>query len=661
VALPASLLLLGVQVAALTGRHDAAATRVRVPALPATGALHDVTQQVHAAAATPGAGGTGDSAPPVTFTVATLAASASAVDPRLAVAGDGTVYVTAANGLLGHLASGQSASPVWVSNTGGGDFDGPFATETAPLTPAGLGGVASDITVDGRGNAYVITDWTGNSSASVSADHGRTWQQLPYAHPVPIGNRPWLDAARVGVNPLGLTDPGDGALYLTWDGVGGVHAAKALLRPVSDGAASLLFAQDTIAVPEEPHPGVNQYVDQSSLRECICPTGPLAAMPGTSTLWFAYPSQNGVAVAVSIDGGVDWFAPAAGGEQLLIPAGVPGDPQSVANGYPVAAGDARQDAYVVWGQYDSAGSYGLAYAVASFSGMSCPLYGGLPDAGPSTNPLSPGVGCFSNPISIPTPPTAIFATAATVSPGVLDVAYVAAEDYRGNPATAPAGTQWNLYLAQADAANDPLFGRTFATVEVLPDIHRGPICVQPGVAGTACPTTAADATSTPTSLGSLISMRIDASGLAVIAAASDHGGHHVVVAHQTADPTFGLTALQHAARQDVSTPEDTAAFLQQWCASHPGRCNSGPAAGASSRAAASAAPQVGTGTGPSTPPTPRAQARPSPPLGPWTVARAPAVPEHTQASPAVFAVVAVLVLLYLGVLATVTRIRRCGT
>ena len=640
----------------MAGHHDAAISR---PALPATGVLN-AGSHAGTAANTPTAAGGGSAGSPasVPFTVATLAQSSAAVDPRIAVAGDGTVYITAANGLLGHLTSGQSASPVWVSSSGGSSFDGPFATETESLTPTGLGGVASDIAVDGRGNAYVITDWSGNSSASVSSDHGRTWEQLPYAHPVPIGNRPWLHFGSTGVNPLTLVpDPGDGALHLLWDGVGGVHAAKALLRPAGDGAASLLFVQDTLAIPEEPRPGLNDSVDQSDLRECICPTGPLSGVPGMGILWFAYPSQNGIGVAFNANGGVTWLAPPLGALQFAIPAGIPGDPQSVANGYPVGVADSRGNAYVVWSQYDSAGRYGIDYATANFAGTACPVRGSLPLIGPGTNPLSPGVGCFTDPITVPTPPTAIWATAAVVAPGVLDVAYVAADGYNGNPATAPAETRWNLYLAQTDASGDPFYGSVFGSVEVLPDIHRGAICLQPGVAGTSCSAATGNGPSTPTSLGSLISLGVDSRGLAVIAAASDHdGSHHVVVAHQTADPTFGLAALQRAATEGISTPADTAAFLRQWCASHSGPSCSSGTANAAVGAAAKAAPASSSGGAPA--PLRQRLRAPDRPLGPWTVTRTPAVPEHTQASPALFALVAALLLLYLVGLATVTRLRR---
>lgn len=410
----------------------------------------------------------GTSAGSVFDNAVTLPGSSGYSEPSVANDARGNVFVVAPGGIGG---TGATA-PIWESSDGGRSFTAPTPTDNNAAgqgTP--LGGGDSDIAVDSQDSLYVADLWVGNSDLSVSSDGGRTWTTNPAAHPTPVDDRPWL-----------TYDPRGDALYMVWDGGDGVHVGRALLRGTGVTAASVVLAQDVIAVPEVATTTGNQAVDGVSadgqgVRECVCPTGNIAIDPN-GDVFFPFNSQNGIAVAESSDHGVTWTLTDVPGTE---PAA-----NFVGQGtFPVLRSDSAGNLYMVWVAPVSGLSSGGGSIIGNApcqTGVVCEVFYSW---------LSAGATQWSPPLEVSSSAVgSLFPTLAVVRPGVVDIGYI--------DGSAVGGTDvWSIVLAQAtDALSTPMTRYTTADA----DVFAGPLPLPRGGA-----------------FGDFFSMLTDADGMAEIA------------------------------------------------------------------------------------------------------------------------------------------------
>jgi hypothetical protein len=421
------------------------------------------------------------------FHAVTLPHSSGVSEPSIGVDHHGRVFVTGPATIAGHVGS-MPSSPLWTSTDGATSFQGPVSTATSG-TPNGtdFGGGDSDILIDAYDSVFVASLWLGNTSFSVSGDNGTTWTQVPYSHLSPVDDRPWL-----------AYDARNDAMYITWDGADGIHVAKALLRSVAPKgqaaqAASLVFVQDVVAVPEVALGGLS--ID--AVRQCLCPPGTMAVAPD-GTVWLAYSWQHGVAVVHSSDG-ISWSTP------VSIPdSGIENDPSSVASSFQVLTVDSTGTVYVAWARnvQQSDGSEGASQILYSW--------------------LSSGATQWYQPVVVSTQQWAVFPAMAVVAPGVIDIAWYGTNSLRGYTTGGhpdPTADAWDLYLAQTHTATA---GGPFVVADAYPAVHHGSICLN----GTGCSST------TDRSLGDFFSIAVDPAGMADIATVADAGSHSLVVLHQ---------------------------------------------------------------------------------------------------------------------------------
>jgi hypothetical protein len=404
----------------------------------------------------------------------TLPGSSIVSEPSLALDSQGDIFVTAPSSLSHSVNHGPStsSSPLWKSSDGGATWQGPISTETGGRAATGLGGGDSDIVIDKHDNIYVTSLWLGDTSMTVSTDHGSTFTELPIGHLTPVDDRPWL-----------AYDPVNDALWMDYDGGEALRVAKALLNSTADGTAAgphsgLVFAQNFPAVPNE------------SDRGCaICAPGTIAVDP-SGDVFAAFAGPGGVGIAESQAGtgiGLSWTT-------SFVPNTAPGANGTNSDDFQVLRSDTQGNLYVVWSADNGSGPQVF---------LSC---------------LQRGQTTWAAPIRISTSGDALFGTMAVVSPGIVDVAYYGSS-YRGDP-NAANSARWDVYLAQAQN----LFSSpTIATAAVLPAAHDGSIDTQ-GISGNA-----------DRSLGDFFSIAVDASGMAdiITVAGSSSKGTNLEFVHQS--------------------------------------------------------------------------------------------------------------------------------
>ena len=355
--------------------------------------------------------------------------AALAVEPSIASGPHGELYVTGETALSAtfapHVPRGDS-SPVWVSPGGGRDWSGPYDSATVATADPGFAGFDSDVVVDKRGWLYVASMWWGDTTMAVSTDKGRTWFAVPVSHLMPLDDRPWL-----------AYDPHDDALYLTWDGIDGLHVAKAVLRPYAAGTAaqpyaSLAFAQDVIVVPITGTQIVGGSPPHSEEVQATPPGG--ITVDPRGNVWVSFNDSSGnVAVVGSTDGGLLWSAPAE----------IPGSgtfENSAVDNFAQLHADARGNVYVAW---SGAEAYkGPGEALYSWRNVR--------------------TGRWSQPIRVSRTNTVGYVALAVVSPGVVDIAYYGA-DQTGSSA------RWSIYLAQSRVGHPTALDTALA----YPDFYSG--------------------------------------------------------------------------------------------------------------------------------------------------------------------------------------------
>ena len=248
-----------------------------------------------------------------TFTTTTVATDMGA-EPTLAVAPDGTLYITTAPGLIiGEVP--PSISPVFRSDDGGATW-----INTPPdLRQFGIGGGDMDLVVAPDGTIATTDLWIGSSSVSVSSDKGQTWLSQPLQGVV-VQDRQWLAAT-------------PGFFY---------HVVHQL--PAGDVVS---VSTDGLVYPAH-------FVGATPLDQtgCICAPGNMVAEGAGGLLAdhvaFVYPTTTqGVGVSVSTNGALSWTVSYPGAS--VNPSGVVG--------FPIIADGGNGKLAIVWQPDSTAGIY----------------------------------------------------------------------------------------------------------------------------------------------------------------------------------------------------------------------------------------------------------------------------------------------------------------
>jgi len=259
-------------------------------------------------------------------------------EPSVAVAGDGTIYVSApiiplldAYDPLGECC-GQGR--VWRSDDGGQSFT-LLNDADGRLTEEGRGNGDTDLAVDAKGRVHFV-DLGGGIPYLSSVDRGSTWEHHGVLNEEdrPV-DRQWIDAH------------GDGLVVATWAAQDG--SPRGITATVSrDGGA-------TWSAPTDIVDGMIQLgpVD-------IAPDGLHVLQP------YVRSSDRGLHVMVSGDGAASW-SDVDTGYRLPRADDVVIEGVSVANRwsptviFPVAATDAGGTAYLVWSEYEPDASTRIAW------------------------------------------------------------------------------------------------------------------------------------------------------------------------------------------------------------------------------------------------------------------------------------------------------------
>ncbi len=193
-------------------------------------------------------------------------------EPSVKVGPDGTIYVTAAEGLHQERGvDGVQSSRLWVAHNGTG-----FA-EVEPVDAAtGVSnlpyGMEGDLAVSPQGTAYFVDLTLASVTVSRSNDAGRTWLvRNAAALAVPWGDREWVAAgegdlvAVTWISQLNFV----GAITQLWVAVstdGGLTFAQQtpVVEAPPAGASGIAIAPDGTIVVGNNGDGVNAYVSRDA-------------------------------------------------------------------------------------------------------------------------------------------------------------------------------------------------------------------------------------------------------------------------------------------------------------------------------------------------------------------------------------------------------------
>ena len=238
------------------------------------------------------------------FTTPKVVSGLDASEPGIDVGPDGTLYISAIEGLP------TAPADIWRSTNAGSSWS---------LLPLSLkanlpGGGDVDLTVDPQNGALYETDlWLGDSTASVSSDKGQTWQANP-VQGVLIQDRQWVATS------------GGGIVYHAVHQIpGGIVVSKSV--------GGLAYPITTLAATP---------LDQTG---CICPPGNLIAQAGTGPAGTT--DQVGVIYATST-GGVNFAHSSDGGTTFTNVPVSPASSADTASAFPVVANGGGGHLFAVW-------------------------------------------------------------------------------------------------------------------------------------------------------------------------------------------------------------------------------------------------------------------------------------------------------------------------
>ena len=369
-------------------------------------------------------------------------------EPSIAVDGGNRLFVTAPQA-LGNISGG--GSPVWNSGNGG-------ASWSSPVTPTGdpISGGDTDLAIDTAGDIYQADLWLGNSAMAVSTNHGASFIANEYGHTQPGDDRPWLAYSRK-----------DNVLYMVYDGIDAVHAARS--APLVAPQLGVALAVDVPVIPESLIGFSTSGGLTNNVRMCVCPPGGIGIDATSGQVYVTYSRQNGgasgggVGIARSDNAGLTWTL-------MSIPGtGSTGSAFDVEYNFAPVKVDSAGTVYVAWaegaglvtdsnGNTIATGGVQIKYAYSTTHGAS-----------------------WSAPrVLSTTTATNVFPTLDVVSPGVVDVAWYGT-NAAGDPNLVGSAASWNVMFAQVTGANTGT--PSFAPAAAISGIHSG--CIQVGGSGSA--------------------------------------------------------------------------------------------------------------------------------------------------------------------------------
>lgn len=393
-----------------------------------------------------------------------MAQPTSGAEPNLAVAADGTLFITAVAGSQERPNAAEGAAWLWRSKDAGATWetlrepqrDTPLGS--LPMTRRPFGSSDADVVASADGWVY-YSDWwnwgipvtgtpvprAGNYLVERSSDGGDTWEGATLTIPDPTDvDRQWLLAGE------------GGEVGLFWSYFHTVESAPARAG-VGEGAQSLkaVFSRDhgatwetdaavTVVPPQDGHG--YQIAHPTALPDgtMVMPYGDVASPDDGSDTFWTDPSE--VRVAVSDDGGATWSS--------RLVAAVPGGFDNL---------------WAVQGAADDAGALHVAWAARTNETMTL-FYATSADAGLT----------WSVPEPIRAEGLNFLPWVAARGAGQVAVGWYGSgdADATGDPVEAAADAAWFAYAAER--ASD---GAAWTVTRVSDDpVKTGPVCPR----GAAC-------------------------------------------------------------------------------------------------------------------------------------------------------------------------------
>ncbi len=367
-------------------------------------------------------------------------------EPNIAIAPDGTLFITAPAGLTDEPNQLEGAAWLWRSTDGGESWD--TLRRPADGAPDPLGHCSCDADVITSPDGWVYySDWwisfnpvysPGNYLVERSSDGGESWESSPVTIPRTQGvDRQWLVAGQdgfVGLFYAVFANPFDPA---TMVGGGDAFENSALrIEAVFSDDHGQTWGMPTTVVPRES--GVFNFIAHPRMLSDGTIIMPYGSTEITETFW-RDPSTT--MIARSHDQGASW-------DQVPV-AGVPGGYDGI---------------WPVQGAVDEAGTIHVAWQERT--GDTTTLWHAESmDGGDNWSP----------PSAIRADGTSVLPWVAARGDGQVAVGFYGSQS-QGDPVDASNDTQWFAYIAERSAGNASF---SVAKVDETP-VKIGPLCPRGG-------------------------------------------------------------------------------------------------------------------------------------------------------------------------------------
>jgi hypothetical protein len=354
------------------------------------------------------------------------------VEPEIKVDIFGTIYVTAIHGVPGGVdlwkSTDQGATFTYLGEPDGAQ-DKCNVAGTAPCV-GGAGGGDDSLDLSSGGYVYLASLYLGNTTVSASMDGGiggavpgQAWTVNPASAGIPVNDRQWIAAY------------GPQTVYMTFDQAPvntTIWFTKSTDAGKTWGAPTMLIPLETLS--RENNVAVDQYNGN------------------IYTTYFPVNAPNQLNLIRSTDGGATF---------TIIPAYTGPAGSCLENAFPIISVDKGGNVHVVFTQSTGCTARTNAHVFLISSS----------DAGATwTSPLQIDSGPGNNSTVMP--------WAVAGSPGVVDVTWYGSTMTSPDNTPANSSQYWGVFFAQVTNALSST--PTIAQSQVVPSVHKLPICSQGG-------------------------------------------------------------------------------------------------------------------------------------------------------------------------------------